>query len=87
MIDRDAKDAFWAVVEDCLVDIHRLNRAAARKLWKNLRKRIESPADGDLTDLFYHHEPFDVASRLKGSQLPLTEVRSKYDQILAAHNW
>jgi hypothetical protein len=74
MIDREAKGAFWKVVEDCLVEIHRLSRTDAHKRCSDLRKRIESPADDLSSDLFYHNEPIDVASRLKGSQLPLAQV-------------
>ncbi len=87
MIDPKAKDAFWEVVEDCLVEIHGLSKPDAHKRSMDLRTRIESPPTGMSSDIFYHDEPFDVACDIVGRQLDLSQYRPQYDPILNRHNW
>lgn len=87
MIPLVAKDAFWAAVEDCLVELHALPRLRARALSDDLRRQIEMPPVGMSSDIFYHAEPFDVACDIAGQSLDLTNVRSQYDAILTTHNW
>ena len=87
MIDSKAKDTFWDVVEDCLIEFHGLSRVDAHKGSMNLRGRIESPPSGMSSGIFYHAEPFDVACDIVGKSLDLAEYRRKYDPILTRHNW
>jgi metal-sulfur cluster biosynthetic enzyme len=87
MIDQQAKDAFWGVVEDCLVEIHHTPRWQAQALVKDLRKKIEQPPAGLQGDIIYHDEPFDVACDLAGNSLGLSPYRQKYETILSQHNW
>ena len=87
MIDQKAKDAFWDVVEDCLVEIHGFHKAVAHKRSLDLRTRIESPPSGMSSDIFYHTEPFDVACDIAGSQLDFSQYRRQYDPIASRHNW
>ncbi len=82
-----AKDAFWQVVKDCLIDIHGLSPSEAQKRSRDLRAEIESPPQGLSSDIFYHAEPFDVACDLAGNQLDVLQYRSQYDLILDRHNW
>lgn len=87
MIDARAKDAFWTVVEQCLVQIHRLGLSDAQQKCRELRDQIESPPTGMSGDMFYHSEPFDVACDLADKSLDLSEYRSGYEAILATYNW
>ena len=87
MIALKAKDAFWDVVEESLVEIHGLAKPDAHKRSMDLRTRIESPPTGMSSDIFYHAEPFDVACDIAGRQLDLSQYRLQYDLILNRHNW
>lgn len=87
MIDIQAKNAFWSVVEDCLVEIHKLSRMDAQTRVNDLRCQVDSPPAGLSSDVIYHEEPFDVACDLAGKRLSLTPHRGQYDGILQRHNW
>jgi hypothetical protein len=87
MIDSQAKDAFWHVVEECLIEIHGLSQPDAHGRSMALRARIESPPSGMSSDIFYHAEPFDVACDIVGSQLDLAQYRPQYEPILSRNNW
>ena len=85
-VDPMIKNAFWGAVEDCLVEIHGLQRAEAHQKREDLRQRIESPQPGLSSVLIYHAEPFYVAcdlveKELEPSQYPL------YEAILERHHW
>jgi hypothetical protein len=87
MIDPKAKNTFWDVVEECLIEIHGLPRPDAHQRSMDLRSRIESPPSGMSSDIFYHAEPFDVACDIVGKPLDLAEYRRQYNPILSHHNW
>ena len=87
MIDRRAKDSFWAVVSDCLVEVDGLPRAKAETRSNELRKRVERPSRDDSADIFYHAEPFDVAQDIAGEERDHSKYRTQYEEILARHNW
>lgn len=87
MIDPKAKDTFWDVVEECLIEIHGLSIPDAHKRSMDLCGRIESPPSGMSSDIFYHAEPFDVACDIVGRRLDLAQHRPQYDPILSRHNW
>jgi hypothetical protein len=91
MIDLQARDEFWSVVEECLQQFHHVSAADAVQKTRELRWKLKSPPPGLPTglasDLIYHDEPFDVACDLAGQQLDLDQYRSQYDTILSRHNW
>jgi hypothetical protein len=92
-LDQRAKNAFWNVVEECLIEFHQLPRVTAHKKSKDLRARIESlPREmssnirEDIDDI-YHDEPFYVACDVARRQLDLKEYYSRYAQILDKYDW
>jgi hypothetical protein len=87
MIDRESKQSFWKVVEECLVQIHRLEPMEARARSTDLRKRIEHPPRGLDGDDIYHAEPFDVACDIAGNAFDIATYRKKYDSIARKYNW
>ena len=91
MIDLQARDEFWSVVEECLQEFHHLSPVDAVQKSRDLRRQLSTPPAGLPTalagDLFYHDDPFDVACDLAGRHLDVTQLRSQYDAILSRHNW
>jgi hypothetical protein len=85
------KDAYWAIVTDCLVQFHQHSPQAARELSLELRDVIESPRHQDApppgydSRLFYHGEPFHVACDLAGRGLDLDRHRAAYDELVTRH--
>ena len=63
IIPEDAKDHFWSVVKECLVEFHQKPRAWSRTRSGRFRTRVETMPPEEM-ELFYHSEPFDVACRL-----------------------
>jgi hypothetical protein len=87
MIPHQAKDEFWAIVEDCLVEIHQLSRSEAQKRIRQLRADIAQPPPDIDADMFYHAEPFDVACDLAQNDLDISQYRGQYGPIVSRHNW
>jgi hypothetical protein len=87
MITAIAKDAFWSVVEECLLEFHGIPQSRATLLCDDLRREIEFPPTGMSSEIFYHADPFDVACDLADNHLDITPLRPRYDQILSRHNW
>lgn len=87
MIDTKAKETFWQVVEECLIEIHGLSKPEAHRRSRDLYTRIEATPAGMSSDIFYHAEPFDVACDMAGRQLALSQYRRQYDPIVQRHNW
>jgi hypothetical protein len=91
MIDIQAKDEFWTVVEECLQEFHHISAADAVQRSRDLRRRLKSPPPGLpvglANELIYHDEPFDVACDLGGRRLDLSQHRTQYETILGRHNW
>ena len=76
---------YWGVVEDCLVDIHGLGRAEARKRIADFKAWMASlPPDID-GDIIYHDEQFRVACDLAGRVLSQDDYQRQYDQIVDRH--
>jgi len=92
-IDPVAKNAFWIVVEECLVNFHQRSPLAAITEARAYRRRVENAATGVSGDLIYHVEPFYAACNIAGLvDIPeqehlLKAHRSTYDAILAANDW
>lgn len=78
--------SFWAVVEDCLVDFHEIDRPEAAKkvadLWRRL-PAVEGDADESFSDIIYHTEPWQVACHLANSDLAMLEYQSEYRELMA----
>jgi hypothetical protein len=81
------KDAFWAVVVDCLTRFHGYALPLAREEALALRDRVEAPMYRDLpsfgydAELIYHSEPFYLACDIAGRQLPLEQFAAVYSVI------
>jgi hypothetical protein len=92
-IDPAARDAFWLVVEDCLVQFHHATRPNASSKTQNLRTKIESSTTPLANELIYHDEPFYVACDIAGlhdigeQDALLQQNQVAYQSILIAHQW
>jgi hypothetical protein len=86
-LDPRAKDSFWQVVADCLVEFHSLDPTSAQAQSDALRQGIAQSPPGICGDIIYHDEPFDVACDIAGKKLDLARYRGRYDLILQRHNW
>jgi hypothetical protein len=76
----DVKEEFWSVVRDCLREFHKMNRVMTRRKAAQLRTKIES-MQSEITDLFYHSEPFDVACDIANHALNLEKYLDRYLQL------
>ncbi len=63
-LSRSTKDAFWNVVHDCLVDLGAVPPAEARTLCTDRRAAVEFVPKHLRSNVYYHREPFEVASDL-----------------------
>ena len=90
MIDLQATDEFWSVVEECLQAFHHLSPVDAGQKTRELRRKLKLPPPGlpaDLaSEIIYPEEPFHVAGDLAGRRLDLDQYRSQYDANLSRHN-
>jgi hypothetical protein len=91
MDDELLKDAYWAIVTECLERFHDYRRSDAIAAAGDLRARIEHPAaeknppPGYDSRYFYHAEPFHVACDLAGRKLDVRERWAEYDVITDRH--
>lgn len=82
------KEAYWAIVIDCLERFHGFTHRQALSASRDLRDVIESPRYQDApppgydSELFYHNEPFYVACDVAGRELDLHEHRAEYDMLV-----
>jgi len=87
-IPRELKNAFWKVVEECLVAFHDFSKEGARARSLEYRAEIESPLEalvekyGNRSDVFYHDEPFNIACRIAGHDLDLESLYWTYRKII-----
>jgi hypothetical protein len=95
-LDTVVKDAFWAAVRDCLVDVFSFPAADAQLLCQDRRSQVDLAPAQVRSNVFYHREPFDVALDLAGSQaagrppssfpaLSDPQISAKYEAILGHH--
>ena len=88
-----ARNAFWEVVEECLVEFHQESRPVAQLTALAFRRQLESPPVGIDGDPIYHEEPFYVACQLAGQYDArsmdnlLQNNNAKYQSLLAKHDW
>lgn len=81
------KEAYWAIVADCLERFHSFSSWRALSASRHLRDLIESPRlehapPGYDSELFYHNEPFHVACDIAEQELDLDEYRAEYDELV-----
>lgn len=85
------KDAYWAIVADCLSRFHGMSPAAATVATEDLRARIEAPLPFGgppapwESDLFYHMEPLYVADDIAGREADAGLVAAEYEAIQDRH--
>lgn len=90
-LDR-AKETYWAIVIDCLVEIYGLPVGLARKRALVLRDRISRLPRADF---FYHDEPVNVAMDLAeaaasghaGPSSDQREIAAVYEKIRRNYDW
>ena len=87
LIDPQAKDEFWGVVQDCLIELHNLTSFEAIQRSRDLRRRIEAAPAGLSSEMLYHADPFDVACDIARNPLDIAIYRARYDTILSRHHW
>jgi hypothetical protein len=80
VVPDDAKNEFWAVVEDCLREFHGMKQEAIRRKAGKLRSRIERMTTTEV-ELFYHSEPFDVACEIADDSLNIEVYLDRYLRI------
>ncbi|MBB4635457.1 hypothetical protein [Longimicrobium terrae] len=85
------KNAFWAIVVDCLVQFHGMPRGEATSAADALRARVgvplpvAGPAAPWESDLFYHNEPLYVADDIAGRDADATAIEAEYEAIQDRH--
>ena len=96
LVDAAVRDSYWAVVHDCLVDVFGLADPAAARACLDRRTAVDLAPSSLRSPIFYHREPFDVASAIAEAlparpptrPLPTLadpNVASAYGQILSRH--
>ena len=85
------KNAFWAIVADCLHSFHHMSRGEAEASVDANRGRLEQslscagqPAAWE-GELFYHGEPFYVACDIAGRELEIAPFRERYEAMQEQH--
>lgn len=85
------KDAFWAIVVDCLVEFHGMALGEASSAIDTLRALLAIPLPGGgptapwESELFYHNEPLYVAGDIAGREADADAVAAKYEAIQDRH--
>lgn len=87
MTDALARNEFWQVVEDCLVDLFNQPRQQAREAWLSLAQHVESTPQRLPSDTFFHAEPYDVACDIADKEPDIIAALRDYNAILISHNW
>jgi hypothetical protein len=80
VIPEAAKEHFWTVVRECLVAFHGKSRNASRANVLRFRKKVEEYPK-EAMELFYHHEPFDIACRIAKHPLSVDKHLKRYIHI------
>jgi hypothetical protein len=85
MLEELDKDNYWAIVEDCLVELHGWSRDAARARCLDLRRGADRDARPGEDSIAYHAEPLYVANDLAGVELDDGAVDAQYRAIQARY--
>jgi hypothetical protein len=86
MINKKQKDAFWTVVEKCLLEFHHIPETKAHTKTQALRTRIEQAPRSVSPSALYHAEPFDVACDIANQELDLSKYWPQYEAILKQYS-
>jgi hypothetical protein len=85
------KNAFWAIVADCLHLFHGMSRVEAEASVGSNRGRLEQslpfacqPTAWE-SELFYHGEPFYVACDIAGRELEIGPFHDRYEAMQEWH--
>lgn len=84
MITAQQAEAFWSVVAECLVRFHAYPASLACQHVAEFRSYLISAPGGMRKGMVFHAEPFDVASRIADSELPLSQVSEEYATLMEA---
>lgn len=94
-LDKTAKDAYWLVVRDCLVDIFEVDAIEAQALSRGRRAALEGVPKSMRHDIVYHEDPLRVAENLShkpgaATRVPPPDIddprtRKDFEAILARH--
>ena len=84
MITAQQAEAFWGVVAKCLARFHAYPASLACQQVEEFRSDLVSAPGGMRKGMVFHAEPFDVASRIADSELPLSEVSEEYATLMDA---
>jgi hypothetical protein len=76
---------YWNVVEDCFVEFHALSRREAKREVSDRQARLDRVPPGIDRDIIYHDEPFNLACKILGQDLPPDLYQERYLQILERH--
>lgn len=89
MISKNAKDAFWGTVTECLVAFHGLSDDDARERCRELRQKLEDLPWllSKYADMVYDTNPFYCACDIAGEQKDIDRYSAEYDEVLKKHNW
>jgi hypothetical protein len=82
MITAQQAEAFWSVVAECLIRFHSYPVAQAAQEVAEFRAYLVEAPGGMRKGMVFHAEPFDVASRIADSSLPLSEVLEEYEMLM-----
>lgn len=84
MITVQQAEAFWSVVEECLVRFHAFPVPLAQKAVADSLSYLAEARPGVRTDMVFHAEPFDVAATIADNPLSLADVAEEYDVMMDA---
>ena len=83
IIPYEHKKAFWFVVEQCLIEFHKIESGIAHNMCVELYDRINEPIEddefGDL--LFYHNDPLHVSIDMTGNKIVEADYLERYLKI------
>ena len=93
LVPEDLKEAYWDIVETCLVRFHEMKESGAHSKIKSFRQKLTAAIPGPDTDLIYHSEPFYVACDIAGVHTPreqeklLEASHVVYEAIKSRRGW
>ena len=84
MITKAEADAFWSVVAECLVRFHGYPAPLADEEVAESRSYLSEAHPGLRTDMVFHAEPFDIASRIADNSLSRFDFEEEYAAMMDA---
>ena len=83
------RDAYWAIVKECLIRFYDLDQREADARMAELYKEMEDAPAGIDTDVVYTNEAFHLAGELAGREMDFRPFWAEYvammDRIYAAY--